>query len=142
VFGLGTHIDPVRSTRRLRVFCFGHCWVVLAVLVRVPFSQRTWALPVLFRLYRSKKECTPCDDAAYFKKTELAREMLDLFVSWVGTRRVELAADSAYCNDTVTRGLPSSVVLFGAMRPDAVLTELPAPRRCSSRCTGSWRVPC
>ena len=133
VFGLGTHIDAVRSTRRVRVFCFGHCWVVLAVLVRVPFSQRTWALPVLFRLYRSKKECASCDDAAYFKKTELAREMLDLFVSWVGQRRVELAADSAYCNDTVTRGLPSSVVLFGAMRPDAVLTELPAPREPGQR---------
>lgn len=133
VFGLGTHIDAVRSTRRHRVFCFGHCWVVLAVLVRVPFSQRTWALPVLFRLYRSKKECTRCDDAAYFKKTELAREMLDLFVSWVGQRRVELAADSAYCNDTVTRGLPSSVVLFGAMRPDAVLTELPVPRKPGKR---------
>ena len=133
VFGLGTHIDAVRSTRRLRVFCFGHCWVVLAVLVRVPFSRRTWALPVMFRLYRGKKECAKSDDATYFKKTELAREMLDLFVSWVGERRVELAADSAYCNDTVTRGLPSSVVLFGAMRPDAVLTELPARRKLGQR---------
>jgi hypothetical protein len=54
--------------------------------------------------------------------------MLDVFVSWVGDRRVEVAADSAYCNDTVTRGLPTSVVLFGAMRPDAVLTELPKPK--------------
>lgn len=94
VFGIGTHIDPVRSTRRLRVFCFGHCWVVLAVLMRVPFSQRTWALPLLFRLYRSKKEC-PESEGIYSKKTELAREMLDVFVSWVGDRRVELAADSA-----------------------------------------------
>jgi hypothetical protein len=126
VFGIGTHIDAVRSTRRFRVFCFGHCWVVLAVLVRVPFSRRTWGLPVLFRLYRSKKECSE-PDADYSKKTELARKMLDVFVSWVGDRRVELAADSAYCNATVIRGMPSSVVLFGTMRPDAVLTALPAP---------------
>ncbi len=38
VFGIGSHLDAVRSTRRFRVFCFGHCWVVLAVLVRVPFQ--------------------------------------------------------------------------------------------------------
>jgi hypothetical protein len=124
VFGIGSHLDAVRSTRRHRVFCFGHCWVVLSVLVNVPFSRRTWALPVLFRLYRNLKECKK-HDAAYFKKTESARQMLDVFVSWVGDRRVELAADSAYCNDTVTREMPASVVLFGAMRPDAVLTALP-----------------
>jgi hypothetical protein len=91
---------------------------------------------VLFRLYRNLKECTK-HDAAYAKKTELARQMLDVFVSWVGERRVEVAADSAYCNDTVTRGLPVSVVLFGAMRPDAVLTQLPA-----AKAPGSEGRPC
>jgi hypothetical protein len=34
VFGIGSHLDAVRSTKRFRVFCFGHCWVMLAVLVR------------------------------------------------------------------------------------------------------------
>jgi DDE superfamily endonuclease len=80
-----------------------------------------------FRLYRSKKECSD-PKADYYKKTILAREMLQVFVSWVGERRVELTADSAYCNATVIRELPTSVVVFGAMRPDAVLTSLPAPR--------------
>jgi hypothetical protein len=127
VFGIGSHLDAVRSTRKRKVFCFGHCWVVLSVLVGVPFSQRTWALPVLFRLYRNRKDCLR-HDAAYAKKTELARQMLEVFVGWVGARRVEFATDSAYCNDTVTRGLAESVVLFGAMRPDAVLTEPPEVR--------------
>jgi hypothetical protein len=126
VFGLGSHLDPVRSTKLCRIFTFGHCWVVLAVIVRLPFSTRTWALPILFRLYRNLKECEK-HRATYKKKTELAREMLDVLLSWVGDRRIELAADSAYCNDTVTRGLPENVVLFGAMRPDAVLTEPPPP---------------
>src|SRR5262245_9520607 len=57
VFGIGSHLDAVRSTKRFRVFCFGHCWVVLAVLVRLPFARRPWALPILFRLYRNQKEC-------------------------------------------------------------------------------------
>lgn len=125
VFGIGSHLDAVRSTKRQKTFCFGHCWVVLAVLVRVPFSTRTWALPLLFRLYRTQKDCAR-QGVPHRKKTALAREMLDVFTSWVPDRRIELAADSAYCNDTVTHDLPERVVLFGAMRPDAVLTELPA----------------
>jgi hypothetical protein len=127
VFGIGNHLDAVRSTKRHKVFSFGHCWVVLAVLVRVPFSQRTWALPVLFRLHRNLKECAK-HHAAHTKKTESARQMLDVFIRWANGRRVEVAADAAYCNDTVTRELPASVVLFGAMRPDAVLTELPTAK--------------
>ena len=56
------------------------------------------------------------------KKTELARELLDTLCRWAHDRRIEVAADQAYCNDTVTRGLPGHVVLFGTMRSDAVLT--------------------
>lgn len=133
VFGIGSHLDPVRSTKFCRIFTFGHCWVVLAVVVRLPFSTRTWALPVLFRLYRNLKECEK-KRAPYKKKTELAREMLDILRGWVGERRIELAADSAYCNDTVMRGVPEHVVLFGSMRPDAVLTDAPpSPTSKSSR---------
>ena len=125
VFGIGCHLDAVRSTKLQKVFCFGNCWVVLAVLVRVPFSSRTWALPVLFRLYRTEKESLR-RGVVHRKKTELGRELLDVLCSWVQGDRIELSADSAYCNDTITRGLPPRLVLFGAMRPDAVLTEPPA----------------
>jgi SRSO17 transposase len=125
VFGIGSHVDAVRSTKRFRVFCFGHAWVVASIVVRVPFSTRPWALPVLFRLYRNKKDCSG-KHPPYKKKTELAREMLDVLVAWCAGRRIHLAADAAYCNDTVTRGLSATVTLFGAMRPDAVLTALPS----------------
>ena len=109
VFGIGSHLDAVRSTKRQRVFCFGHCWVVLAILVSVPFSRRVWALPVLFRLYRNKKECEK-HHADYRKKTQLGREMIDVLAGWT-QRRIDVAADSAYCNDTVTRGLTGRVHL-------------------------------
>jgi hypothetical protein len=124
VFGIGCHLDAVRSTKFQKVFCFGHCWVALAVLVRVPFSSRTWALPVLFRLYRTEKDSLR-RGVVHRKKTELGRELLDILCAWVPGDRIELSADSAYCNDTITRGLPARLVLFGAMRPDAVLTEPP-----------------
>ncbi len=125
VFGLGSHIDPVRSTVARKVFCFGHCWVVLAVVLPVPLCNCTFALPVLFRLYTNKKTCER-KGIPYRKKTELASDLIKVFVGWVGERRVELAVDSGYSNETVARDLPATVVLLGAMRPDAVLTEVPA----------------
>jgi hypothetical protein len=124
VFGLGSHIDPVRSTVARKVFCFGHCWVVLAVVLPVPLCHCTFALPILFRLYTNKKACER-KGIPYRKKTELAAELLQVFVGWTGDRRVELAVDSGYANETVARDLPATVVLFGAMRPDAVLTDAP-----------------
>ena len=121
VFGLGCHLDAVRSTKKHKVFTFGHVWVVLAVLVRVPFSDRVWALPILFRLYRNKKECKK-SGAPHFKKTELARQMLEVLANWLGERKAYVAADSAYCNSTVIGKGPHRFLFLGAMRPDAVLT--------------------
>ena len=128
VFGIGSHLDAVRSTKRQLIFCFGHCWVVLAVLVSVPFSRRAFALPILLRLYRNKSECEK-KRHPYRKKTELARELIEVLASWCGARRIELAMDSAYCNDTVMNRLPDHIAVFGSMRPDAVLTAAPPPRR-------------
>jgi hypothetical protein len=125
VFGLGTHVDAVRSTRKHKVFAFGHCWVVLAVLVRVPFSERTWALPLLFRLYRNKAEASE----AYAKKTELARQMLEVLLDWTAAEgwTIVVTLDQGYANSTVLQARSSRVVVVGAMRPDAALTALPAP---------------
>lgn len=124
VFGIGSHLDPVRSTKSFRVFCFGHVWVVLAVVVTVPFSSRRWALPVLLRLYRTRSECEPSGHR-YRKKTELGRQMVDVLVGWVAGRSIDVVVDSAYCNDTLTRGLSKQVTVIGALRPDAVLTAAP-----------------
>ncbi len=125
VFGLGTHIDPVRSTVKNKVFAFGHCWVVLSVVVHFSFSRRPWALPILFRLYRSKKECAKNRGGRYRKKTQLAREMLDVVHSWQTDARFRVSTDCAYANATILRDLPTNIDLVGAMRPDAVLTALP-----------------
>lgn len=136
VWGIGSHLDAVRSTKRFRVFCFGHVWVVLSVVVSVPFSSRRWALPVLFRLYRNKKDCEK-RGTPYRKKTDLAREMLDLLVAWSGTRRLDVVGDSAYCNDTLMRGRDPRVTVMGSIRPDAVLTA--PPTRAEQKQTGRRR---
>jgi len=56
VYGKGCHRDPVRSTHSFTAFRWGHKWVVLALLVRFPFTTRRWALPLLMALYRSAEE--------------------------------------------------------------------------------------
>lgn len=124
VFGIGCHIDAVRSTKTHKVFAFGHVWVVLCLVVKLPFSDRPWSLPVLFRLYRGKKECEK-NAGDYSKKTELAREMMVVVASWSVKRRVEIVADSGYCNCTVIKGLPPHMIFIGTMRPDAAVTAKP-----------------
>jgi hypothetical protein len=126
IFGLGTHVDAVRSTRRHRIFAFGHVWVVMAVLVKLPFSRRPWALPVLFRLYRGKKDCARRAEP-YFKKTELARQMIEVVAGWASGRPVHVVGDCAYCVGTIGWHLPCNVQLIGTMRPDAALTAAPPP---------------
>lgn len=136
VWGIGSHLDPVRSTKRFRVFCYGHVWVVLSIVVSVPFSSRRWALPVLFRLYRNKRECQQRGEP-YRKKTELGREMVDVVVGWLGTRSLDVVADSAYCNDTLMNHQDERVTVIGSIRPDAVLTA--APTKAEQKRTGRRR---
>ena len=49
VYCKARHRDPVRSSHSYTAWRYGHKWVVLAVLVRLPFATRPWALPILRR---------------------------------------------------------------------------------------------
>src|SRR5262249_61316928 len=54
VYGKGCHRDPVRSTRSFTAYRWGHQWVALVVLVKVPWATRRWALPLLLALSRPR----------------------------------------------------------------------------------------
>lgn len=131
VFGASMHVEPVRSTRQRRNLVLGHCWVVLSIVVNVPWSQRPWAVPVLFRLYRGKKEA----GEDYRKKTALAREMLDLVLTWLPeARRIRLLLDSGYMNRPMLRGLPlARVAVFGALKANAALYRAPKGAKTKGR---------
>jgi hypothetical protein len=92
VFGKGCHRDPVRSTHSLTVFRWGHKWVVLAVLVRFPFTRRLWALPVLVALYRTEKDNA---QAGRRHKTpaRLLRQLCGVLLRWFRQRSFVLAGD-------------------------------------------------
>jgi hypothetical protein len=134
VFGLGVHVDAVRSTRKTRLLTFGHVWVVLAVLVPVPFSERVWALPILFRLFRTRADCQK-RGGQHLKKTQLARQLIEQVKRWLPDKDVELVADTAYSCREVLRHLPPGVVFVGAMRGNSTL-QRPRSRKCRSPATG------
>lgn len=122
VFGLGCHVDAVRSTRKTKVFTFGHVWVTLALVVQVPFSTRPWAIPLLARLYRNKKACADAG-APYRTKTALARELIEVVLGWLPTGVVTVLLDSGYANRTVLRGLPDRVQVVASATATVARSE-------------------
>ncbi len=56
MFGTGMHHDPLLSSRGKVITNWGHSWVVLGVIVELPFRPgHYYCLPILFRLYLNKK---------------------------------------------------------------------------------------
>jgi len=120
------HRDPLLSTGRRLFFHWGHVWVVLAV--EVTLFEKSWALPVLFRLHRSEKRCK-AEKRPYGKLTEQARELVELLATRYPTRRFELLGDAAYTNGTLMKNRLPNVTVIGRGRLDAALYAPAAPRR-------------
>src|SRR5207302_5531947 len=102
VFGKGCHRDPVRSTYSLTAFRWGHKWVVLAVLVRFPFTRRRWALPVLVALYRSEED-NRRRGRRHKTPAELLRQLLCVLLRWFPDRQFLCAADGNYATHDLAR---------------------------------------
>ncbi len=149
------HHDPLRSTPTRPAFSFGHArqgrphirrsltfghsWVVLSIIVPLPFvSHRRFAIPFMFRLYRKKRKARPpgrpkgerksTGDAMpreYRTRPELAVEMLGIAAEWLGRRRFRVVADSEYSGKSVSRELPETAHLVGRM----VMPACPNGRR-------------
>jgi hypothetical protein len=125
ISGASMHRDPLLSTGRMPFFHWGHVWVVLAIEVQL--FDKSWALPVLFRLHRSEKRCK-AEKKPYFKLTEEAQQLVRLLAQRYPERRFELIGDSAYTNGSLIKGRPHNVTVIGRGRLDAALYA-PAPAR-------------
>jgi hypothetical protein len=125
IAGASMHRDPLLSTGRRPFFHWGHVWVVLAI--EVELFDKSWALPVLFRLHRSEKRCK-AEKKPYFKLTEEAQQLVALLAQRYPARRFELVGDSAYTNATLIKSRSRNVTVIGRGRLDAALYA-PAPTR-------------
>lgn len=142
IWGANMHHDPLHWLPN--ALAFGHNWVVLAVVVQVPLVQRPVAVPVLWRLYRSKKtragktrqgrrerKCVgAAAKAEYQTRPELAVEMLHALRAAVEPERlIHVLGDSAYGGKSVTRCLPANSVSISRVPMNAALYGLPPARR-------------
>ena len=129
VFGVGMHHDPLISTRKKSVSSWGHCWVVLGVVLKLPFCGDRWfCLPLLFRLYVPKKTAGQ-KRLAYYTKPQLAVQMLKLMCGRFQDRRFHAIGDSAYGGKSVLLELPGNCELTSRLKMDARLYDAPAPRK-------------
>jgi hypothetical protein len=116
----GIFLDPVLSTRSRKILRFGLNYVVVALVVHLPFRpDRYFALPVLWRVFRKKGEPGHC------KRTELAAQLVRHLALALPCRSFCLVADKAYINATVLADLPDNVVVIGPLSKKAAL-YLPA----------------
>jgi hypothetical protein len=120
VFGAGIHHDPLTSTRARAQFQFGHCWVVLAIVVQLPFAKRPRALPVLFRLNVPAKMAEKWG-IPHRKKTDQALEIVTRLAAHFPDRALRLVNDNLYSCDTLLTGLPGNVNMVGRLTLDAAL---------------------
>ena len=115
VVGVGMHRDAVRSSRGRKVISAGHKWVVLSVIVRLPFLRRALALPVLSVLYTTpKKARRNRAERAYARHrtvNKLTLLLMRTLVGWAPQRRFRLVGDGAYGTHALADALnPASPV--------------------------------
>jgi DDE superfamily endonuclease len=116
---LWTHDGSARSQDKIG---FGNTWVVLAILVDLPFCSRPVALPVMARLWRGKDTASRC---------ELALAMVKDLKGVAGQRIVHVVADAAYHHPGVA-GLPAGLTWTTRLAANATLLG-PAPARTGKR---------
>jgi len=149
IWGAGMHHDPLRSTQKRPFFSFGHSWVVFSLHLSFPFApQKVWALPILVRLYRKrknskqapgrngkpeKKQTGPATEKQYRTRPQLALEMIQVVARWLGPRKLRVLGDSEYAGGSISRHLPVNVELISRMIMKAALYQPPPLNRAAGR---------
>lgn len=108
----------------------GNCFVVVGLVVTVPFMARPVLLPILFRLYVPKESAS---------KVELARKMVNLLSRAFAPRRIHVVADALY-RGPAWRDLPGNVTFTTRLCSRAVLYA-PAPEPTGRRGHPAWKGP-
>ncbi len=123
VIGTGMHRDPNLSSRSFPVTRWGHCWVVLCVVIESRhFPGKRFALPVLSRLYLNKSSAEKWR-RVYRKKSDLMLEMLQCLDRHVADsdKSLHLLGDSAFTAPAVLNEIPASIHVTGRLTKDARL---------------------
>ena len=127
--------DAILSTREHVVTALGLRWICLAVVVPVPWSQRTWALPFMIVLALGKKTSAKLNKR-HHTIVQWAEYMIDKVRRWQPEREIILAGDGSYAAIVLAhrcQRLKKPVQLVSRLRLDARLFDLPSPQPKSKR---------
>ncbi len=123
----GIYRDPVRSSHGHFVKASGLRWMVVMLLVPIPWAGRVWALPFLSALAPSERFAQ--DTRRRHKKlTDWARQLLLQVRRWAPGRPLIVVADSSYAAIELLSDLRAHLTVVTRLRLDARLFE-PAPPR-------------
>jgi len=132
MFGAGMHRDPQLSSRGFTVVRWGHCWVVLCVVIESPRTKgRSFALPILARLYLNKKASEKWN-RTYRTKPEMMLEMLRLVLAHDSEQPLHFLGDSAFTSSSMLQKMPPEIAVTGRIGSNSRI-HAPAPPRKGGR---------
>ena len=135
VHGKARHRDPVRSSHSYTAFRYGHKWIVLCILARFPFAQRSWALPVLVALYRSAAD-NKTRRRPHKTPAQLMQLLLRVLLRWFPDRQFLFAGDAGFGSHemaALTQRTKGRLALVSKFPADANLYEPPPAYRGKGR---------
>jgi len=127
----GIYRDAARSSKEYLTKASGLRWIVMMLLVPLPWAGRVWALPFLSVLAPSERYH---HERKQRHKTlaRWASQMIRQVARWLAARELVVVADSAYAVlellDQLLH-LPRPVTMVTRLRLDAALYEPAPPRR-------------
>jgi len=129
VYGKGCHHDAVRSTHTHTAYRWGHKWIVLAIVVKLPFAKRPWALPMLCALYRPR-ELNQKEGRRHKTPIMLARGLMCVLMRQFRDKRFIFLGDGGYASHELARFCQRhrrQATLVSRFYGDAALYD-PAPK--------------
>jgi hypothetical protein len=113
----GIYRDPVRSSQGHFVKASGLRWMVVMLLVPIPWAGRVWALPFLSALAPSERFARETG-RRHKKLTDWARQLLLQVRRWLPNRQVIAVADSSYAAIELLRDLRAHLTIITRLRLD------------------------
>ena len=127
----GCYRDPVRSSQKHTVLCFGLKWVVLTALIPVPWSERVWALPFLTALSWPEGKGP---HRRHKTSIDWVRQMAGQVRRWLPARKLVLVVDGGFAAVALAAScVRREVTMVCRLRLDAALYHPPRPQPASKR---------
>ena len=135
--GLGIQRDAVRSTKSKKVLVPGLNWLVCAIHIKFPWSNRAWALPFLTILMPPEYPLSSSKNINDLKKSKKYKTMIEwtcqvamLLRRWIGpSKKITIIADSAFATYLLANTcIDLGITLLSRMRLDARNFEFPDPK--------------